>query len=59
MTVHAAALAHTFVVHVVLPRDYDIVTDQVFPVVILNDGQNQFTDRGMGGDGTQTARQRG
>ena len=25
MTVHAAALEHTFVVHVVLPRDYDVV----------------------------------
>src|SRR6266508_1503675 len=49
MTVHAAALAHTFVVHVVLPRDYDVVADRVFPVVILNDGQNQFTDRGMWG----------
>ena len=34
--------------HVVLPRDYDAVTDRVFPVVFLNDGQNQFTDRGMG-----------
>ena len=49
MTVHAAALEHTFVVHVVLPRDYDVVADRVFPVVILNDGQNQFTDRGMWG----------
>ena len=25
------------------------VTDRVFPVVFLNDGQNQFTDRGMWG----------
>jgi len=49
MTVHAAALEHTFVMHVVLPRDYDVVADRVFPVVILNDGQNQFADRGMWG----------
>ena len=59
MTVHAAALEHTFVMHVVLPRDYDVVVDRVFPVVFLNDGQNQFTDRGMWGgwhtDSTATA----
>jgi len=40
LTLHAAALEHTFVVHVVLPRDYDVVTERVLPVVILNDGQN-------------------
>jgi enterochelin esterase-like enzyme len=49
ITAHAAALEHTFVLHVVLPRDYDVVTDRVLPVVILNDGQNQFTERGMWG----------
>jgi len=49
VTVHAAVLDHTFVMHVVLPRDYDVITDRVFPVVFLNDGQNQFTDRGMWG----------
>ena len=49
LTIHAAALEHTFVVHVVVPRDYDVVTERTFPVVILNDGQNQFTDRGMWG----------
>ena len=49
MTVPAAALEHTFVVHIVLPRDYDVVPERVFPVVFLNDGQNQFTDRGMWG----------
>ena len=59
MTVHAAALKHTFVMHVVLPRDYDVVPDRVFLVVFLNDGQNQFTDRGMWGGGTLTAQQHG
>jgi predicted alpha/beta superfamily hydrolase len=49
LTIHAAALEHAFVVHVVLPRDYDVVTERVYPVVILNDGQNQFTERGMWG----------
>lgn len=49
LTIHAAALEHTFVVHVVLPRDYDVIAEQMFPAVILNDGQNQFTDRGMWG----------
>ncbi len=49
LRMHATALEHTFVVHIVVPRDYDVVTDRRFPVVLLNDGQNQFTDRGMWG----------
>ena len=30
VTVHAAALEHGFVMHVVLPRDYDVVADRCF-----------------------------
>lgn len=44
----ARKMKHTFIVHVVLPRDYD-TTQQTYPLVVLNDGQNQLTNHGMHG----------
>lgn len=50
----APAMEHTFVAHVVLPRNYDTLQCH-YPVVFLNDGQNQLTHRGMlGGWHTDT-----
>ncbi len=55
ITFAAPELAHTFVVHVVLPRDFDVEPARTYPLVYLNDGQNQLTDRGaFGGWHTDT-----
>jgi hypothetical protein len=50
-TVHfdAPEMQHTFLVHVVLPRDYDIETDRAYPLVYLNDGHQQLTGQGASG----------
>jgi predicted alpha/beta superfamily hydrolase len=47
--VTAPEMDHTFRIHVVLPRDYAIYTDRAYPLVYLNDGQNQLTDQGAFG----------
>lgn len=49
ITCAAPEMDHTFVVHVVLPREFDVEPQRTYPLVYLNDGQNQFTDRGAFG----------
>ena len=49
MDIVAPEMDHTFRIHVVLPRDYAIHTDRAYPLVYLNDGQNQLTDQGAFG----------
>ncbi len=48
LTVPSPELAHEFVVHLVLPRDFG-VRNGSYPVVLLNDGQNQISGRGLRG----------
>lgn len=43
----APELHHTLLIHVALPRDYDTRPEAAFPLVFLNDGQNQLTNQGM------------
>lgn len=51
----APEMDHTFVVHVVLPRDFDLQPRRSYPLVYLNDGQNQLAGRGaFGGWHTDT-----
>jgi enterochelin esterase-like enzyme len=51
----APEMEHTFTVHVVLPRDFDAYPTHRYPLVYLNDGQNQLTNRGaFGGWHTDT-----
>jgi predicted alpha/beta superfamily hydrolase len=45
VTVSCPELAHDFVVHIMLPRDFDVRSGS-YPVVLLNDGQNQVSGRG-------------
>jgi predicted alpha/beta superfamily hydrolase len=49
LDVTAPEMNHTFRIHVVLPRDYAIHTERAYPLVYLNDGQNQLTDQGAFG----------
>ena len=49
MTVHAAALEHTFVMHVVLPRDYDVVADRVSGGVLKRRAEPVHGSRHVGG----------
>ena len=48
LTVPSPELAHEFVVHLVLPRDFG-VRNESYPVVLLNDGQNQISGGGLRG----------
>jgi len=48
LTVPSPELAHEFVVHLVLPRDFGVRSGS-YPVVLLNDGQNQISGRGQYG----------
>ena len=48
LTVASPELAHDFVVHLVLPRDFGVRSGS-YPVVLLNDGQNQISGRGLCG----------
>lgn len=45
LIVPSPELAHNFVVHLVLPRDFGVRSGS-YPVVLLNDGQNQISGRG-------------
>lgn len=45
----APEMGHTFVVHVALPRDYDARPEADYPLVFLNDGQNQLAGSGLHG----------
>ena len=47
--IHSTALDHTFTVNVMLPRDCVKGDGQSYPVVILNDGQNQWKGQGSYG----------
>ncbi|MET9388002.1 alpha/beta hydrolase-fold protein [Streptomyces sp. NPDC002928] len=48
LTVPSPELAHEFLVHLVLPRDFG-VRNTTYGVVFLNDGQNQISGRGQYG----------
>lgn len=42
-------MEHDFTIHLVLPRDFGARDAQEYPVVFLNDGQNQISGRGESG----------
>jgi pimeloyl-ACP methyl ester carboxylesterase len=47
--IYSRALAHHFRVNIMLPRDYGRGGKGPYPVVVLNDGQNQWKDQGAYG----------
>ena len=47
--VHSPALGHTFTVNIMLPRDCGRGEGGPYPVMVLNDGQNQWKDQGAYG----------